>query len=110
MQLPWHGRGLCLSAGSRLTHARIKKRGTVVAHCMAKIKVPSGGSKAVKAPFIKKKRVRLKNAFQPSNKKRRLIAKAKTCKIIARKRLSCFRKTTQSFREAFGASDDEVSA
>ena len=77
---------------------------------MPKIKVPSGDAKVVKAPFIKKKRVRLKNAFQPSNKKRRLIAKAKTCKIIARKRLSCSRKTTQSFREAFGASDDEVSA
>ena len=70
---------------------------------MAKIKMPSG---SVKTKEAKKKRVRLKNAFPPGVHKRRLLAKARK---IARKRL-CSRKTSQSFREAFGASDDEVSA
>ena len=72
---------------------------------MPKIKVPCG-PKETQAPPVKKKRVRLKNAFPPNAKKRRLLARAKK---IARKRLSSPRKTAQSFREAFGASDDEVS-
>lgn len=71
---------------------------------MAKIKVPST-PKETQAPPVKKKRVRLKNV-PPSAKKRRLVARAK---IIARKRLVSHRRNVQSFREAFGASDDEVS-
>lgn len=71
---------------------------------MAKIKIPSTPKETQAPPVEKKKRVRLKNV-SPSAKKRRLVARAK---IIARKRLAYPRKPVQSFREAFGASDDEV--
>lgn len=72
---------------------------------MAKIKIPSTPKETQAPPIKKKRRVRLKNV-SPSAQKRRLVARAK---IIARKRLACPRKPVQSFREAFGASDDEVS-
>lgn len=72
---------------------------------MPKLKVPSGPEE-IQSPPVKKKHVRLKNAFPPDAKKRRLVARAK---LMARKRLSCVPKATQSFSEAFGSSDDEVS-
>ena len=74
---------------------------------MPKLKVPSGPDDTQPPPAVKKKHVRLKNAFSSNSKKRGLVA---TAKKMARKRLLCGpHKATQSFREAFGDSDDEVS-
>ena len=72
---------------------------------MPKIKVPST-PKEPPAPSVKKRHVRLKNAFPPHAAKKKLLVKAKA---IAKKRLPGSRKAAQTFREAFGASDDEVS-
>ena len=71
---------------------------------MPRIKVPSFPDDA-QPPPVKKKHVRLKNAFPPNSKKQRLAAKAKQ---MARKRLSFPHRARRSFREAFGESDDEV--
>ena len=73
---------------------------------MPKIKIPSSDQKE---PQEKKKHVRLKNAFPPSSKEKRLVAKAKK---LARRKISVVaapRKPPPSFEEAFGVSDDEVS-
>ena len=72
---------------------------------MPKIKIPSSDQEE---PQAKKKHVRLKNAFPPGTKERRLVAKAKK---LARRKLSVEppKKPAPSFQEAFGASDDEVS-
>ena len=71
---------------------------------MPKIKVPSSDQKE---PQAKKKHVRLKNAFPPSTKERRSVARAQK---LAKQNLSAVpRKAAPSFQEAFGSSDDEVS-
>ena len=71
---------------------------------MPKIKVPSSDQKE---PQAKKKHVRLKNAFPPSTKERRSVARAQK---LAKQNLSAApRKAAPSFQEAFGSSDDEVS-
>jgi hypothetical protein len=71
---------------------------------MPKIKVPSSDQKE---PQAKKKHVRLKNAFPPSTKERRSVARAQK---LAKQNLSAApRKAAPSFQEAFGSSDDECS-
>ena len=72
---------------------------------MPKIKVPSSDQEEPQAGPARKRHVRLKNAFPPKAKERRLVARAKK---LARRMLSAPKKTPLSFEEAFGASDDEV--
>ena len=73
---------------------------------MPKIKVPSAGEKKEVAAPTAKRHVRLKNAFPPVPKERRLVAKARR---MARERLASQEKAAPSFEEAFGASEDDVS-